>query len=538
MQSLLLPAPWFSKTHFGPHRFDIDPGRVSVHLRPPSSTGPKAGLRTFYSALPMSGIVPTGTQAPQSADTNAATTQREQQGGERTEISSSADQTRSNLPPRLPTLIPVEGPGVVSTQPLRFLSTEELLVNPTTQVPSISSTVSLSQVISGSPQLGLHGVPTSGAIRALPPRSTRRAKAHVASACVNYDVFYLEKRGRPPLKAEETPLRAVPSLDSSVTPREQYPAAPSARRPSHHKTSSREIRPVTDLQYSRPLEHGPAGLGGSISPLAASSGRWQPFASPQMLPSGHNQRLPSSVGPSPMSTINYAHNNPFTPYHMTAFPPPPGASDMPAVLNYSDRPPTTTPPTVSPQQYQQHFPPTLQSRISPQTPSRGLDVAPGPSSLGFREPYTEPGVRLPPILPSPPTFAAHTSTHPHQRSDSYPNIFTYQTLGTSPQQQHEPPLSSSSSQQFTRPQESPRSMFELRSPYPPASGPAAGSHERSPPYIQAQRPHSMIIPPTTTTASASPVYNERRRKSTANDSEENPQPAKRRRMAVDDIVND
>lgn len=185
MQSLLLPAPWFSKTHFGPHRFDIDPGRVSVHLRPPSSTGPKASLRTSYSALPMSGIVPTGTQAPQSADTNTATTQREQQGGERAEISSSADQTRSNLPPRLPTLIPVEGTGVVSTQPPRFLSTEELLVNPTTQVPSISSTVSLSQVISGSPQLGLHGVPTSGAIRALPPRSTRRAKAHVASACVN-----------------------------------------------------------------------------------------------------------------------------------------------------------------------------------------------------------------------------------------------------------------------------------------------------------------------------------------------------------------
>lgn len=185
MQSLLLPAPWFSKTHFGPHRFDIDPGRVSVHLRPPSSTGPKASLRTSYSALPMSGIVPTGTQAPQSADSNAATTQREQQGGERAEIPSSVDQTRSNLPPRLPTWIPVEGPGVVSTQQPRFLSTEELLVNPTTQVPSISSTVSLSQVISGSPQLGLHGVPTSGAIRALPPRSTRRAKAHVASACVN-----------------------------------------------------------------------------------------------------------------------------------------------------------------------------------------------------------------------------------------------------------------------------------------------------------------------------------------------------------------
>lgn len=185
MQSLLLPAPWFSKTHFGPHRFDIDPGRVSAHLRSPSSTEPRASFRTSYSTFPMSGIVPTGTQAPQSADINTTSTQRERLGAERTEISTSADQNRSNLPPRLPTLVPTEGPGVASTQPPRFLSTEELLVNPTTQVPSISSTFSLSQIISGSPQLGLQDVPTSGVIRALPPRSTRRAKAHVASACVN-----------------------------------------------------------------------------------------------------------------------------------------------------------------------------------------------------------------------------------------------------------------------------------------------------------------------------------------------------------------
>lgn len=345
-----------------------------------------------------------------------------------------------------------------------------------------------------------------------------------------------KKRGRPPLKAEETPLRVVSSLDSSVTPREQYQTTPSARGPSHHKTSSREIRPVTDLQYSRPLEHGLAGLASSTSPLAASSGRWEPFTSPQMLPSGHNQRPGSSAGPSPISTISYGQSNPFVSYHMTAFPPPPGASDMPAVLNYNDHPPTATPPTVSPQQYQQHFPPTLQSRISPQTPSRGLEIAPGPSSLGFREPYAEQGVRLPPILPSPPTFAAPTSTHPHRRSDSYPNILTYQKLNASPQQ-HEPPLSLSSSQQFTRPQESPRSMFELQSPYPAVSGPAAGP-ERSPPYIQqTQRPHSMVIPPTAAATSTSPLHNERRRKSMANDSEENPQPTKRRRMAVDDIVN-
>ena len=224
---------------------------------------------------------------------------------------------------------------------------------------------------------------------------------------------------------------------------------------------------------------------------------------------------------------------------MTAFPPPPGAPDVPSVPHYNDRPPTTTPPTVSPQQYQQNFPPTLQSHISPQTPNRGLEITPDPSAFGFREPHNDPGVRLPPILPSHPTYPAHTSAHFHRRSGSFPNQFPYQTLNIDPQQPlQEPPMSSLSSQHISRQQDSPRSLVELQSPYPPVSGAVSGFQERSAPYIhQSQTAYGMVNPPTSA-ATASPVYNERRRRSLADESEENPQPVKRRRMALDDIVND
>jgi hypothetical protein len=511
----------------------------------------------------MSGNLPVGTQA-ESAD--AAQRGREL----KPETTSSIDAPHSSLPPRLPTLIPVEGPNVTQAQVPRFLSPEELRSNPTTQVPGISSATTLSQVISGSPQL--HGLSATGTVRTLPPRSTRRAKAHVASACVNCKRKHLgcdsarpcrrcvlsgkavsslqdretrmyaddrqatcvdvthKKRGRPPLRAEETPSRAVPTaLESSTSSREQYQAS-TGRGLGHAKTSSREIRPITDLQYSRPPEH---GLYSGTNPLTAPSGRWQPFTSPQTLSAAHSQRPISSSGPPPPPPpgVNYTHS-PFIHYHGTTFSPSAGASDMPAVLNYGDRPPTVTTPTVSPQQYQQHYPASLQSHISPQTPSRSLDT-PG-SSLGFRDPYIESGVRLPPILPSPPTFAPHASAYSHRRGDSYPSVATYQNL-SSPQHELSP--------QTARIQESPRSMLdplsarrELISPFPSMPGPPQNvmmPDERSQQHQMQQSRSAAVMPGA---AAVEPVY-DRRRKSEA-ENEENPQPAKRRRMAVDDIVND
>lgn len=345
-----------------------------------------------------------------------------------------------------------------------------------------------------------------------------RANHAKQSTCV--DVTH-KKRGRPPLKAEETSLRAVPSLESSVSSREPYSTA-TGRGPGHSKSSSREIRPITDLQYPRPLEQGAAGLSSGINPMAVPAGGWQPFTSPQIMPAGHSQRPMSSSGPPTLSSVNYTHSS-FAPYHGMTYSPSTGASEIPTMLTYSDRPPAAT-PTVSPQQYQQNYPTTLQSHISPQTPNRALDTA--GSSMGLRDPYNEPTVRLPPILPSPPTFAPRTSGHSHRRSDPYPNTVAYQNL-------HSPQLEFSS--QVARPQESPRSMLELRSPFPAMPGPQnvipAHPSERSP-QLQIQQSQSAIMPTTTQ------LDYDRRRKNEADNEEENPQPAKRRRMAVDDIVND
>ncbi|OAX85572.1 hypothetical protein ACJ72_00033 [Emergomyces africanus] len=113
----------------------------------------------------------------------------------------------------------------------------------------------------------------------LPPRSTRRAKAHVASACVNCKRKHLgcdsarpcrrcissgkeescvdvrhKRRGRPPLKAEEGPVRAFDpafSLPGVSNPQSQG-SSPLSQFYGHKRTySSREIRPSTDLQLLR-----------------------------------------------------------------------------------------------------------------------------------------------------------------------------------------------------------------------------------------------------------------------------------------------
>lgn len=173
MQSLLLPAPWFSNSHFGSHRFDFDTGRIPIHPRAPS-TGPKPSLRADHPPLPMSGLLPTSTQSE-----GAVTTQQQRTAG--SERLTSIDVARSNLPPTLPTLTSIGAASV--TQAPRFVSPLQTGVSgsSTIQIPSISA--GLSQALTEPSQA--YGLPASNSIRSLPPRSTRRAKAHVASACVN-----------------------------------------------------------------------------------------------------------------------------------------------------------------------------------------------------------------------------------------------------------------------------------------------------------------------------------------------------------------
>ncbi|KAK2805018.1 hypothetical protein FQN51_001113 [Onygenales sp. PD_10] len=126
----------------------------------------------------------------------------------------------------------------------------------------------------------------------LPPRSTRRAKAHVASACVNckesscVDVTH-KRRGRPPLKAEEGPLRTYePTFTNPGTSRPPpQNTSPISGLYTHRRTSSsREIRPSTELQLTRTsTEFGSEYGRPRLSPAISNSHMWaQPTSSRAM----------------------------------------------------------------------------------------------------------------------------------------------------------------------------------------------------------------------------------------------------------------
>ncbi|KAM5488505.1 hypothetical protein McanCB56680_000388 [Microsporum canis] len=154
----------------------------------------------------------------------------------------------------------------------------------------------------------------------LPPRSTRRAKAHVASACVNCKRKHLgcdsarpcrrcvvagkedscvdvthKRRGRPPLKAEEGPIRGYEStFGQPGILRVSGPLAPA--RGHKRNPSSREIRPSTDFNQSRALAENEAERRMGSSPTTAMQ---PPLWTPPVLPS-----------PSPFTSANMPPRRP------------------------------------------------------------------------------------------------------------------------------------------------------------------------------------------------------------------------------------
>lgn len=320
-------------------------------------------------------------------------------------------------------------------------------------------------------------------------------------------------------------MRTFAPAEGSVASREQFQIS-TARGHGHSRTSSREIRPITDLQYARPRGHSTAGSTVGAENIASHPPRWQPLASPQVGPGVGGQRpLTSPVPPPSFTGTNYP-SSPFNRSPVTAFTNPAPGSELRSLMMYNDRPPVITPPTVSPQQYHQHYAAPLQSHMNPQTPNRPGDTT-GPP-LDVQEPSRDHGIRLPPILPSPTTFAHGSPAHSHQRSGSYSDISGYQGP-RSPRQ---------SSQAQALPQESPHAFFdpssrvELRSQFPPMPRPQTMMPvlDRKSPVFQAQQ---LQRAPET-----APESEPERRRKGEGDREDNPQPAKRRRMAVDDIVND
>lgn len=178
MQSLLLPAPWFASTHSAYAGFDLDPGIIIKPQQPRSfSTGFPPSLRAATS-FPLMSSSPPATHRPAIS-----------RGPERQPPHASLPGTTNGASHVIPTpthhllsisrdergfappLQPPGGlltPGVIHSDPTISQSSTYSGV-----IPALIDTANLPPATSGPP------------VRNLLPRSTRRAKTHVASACVN-----------------------------------------------------------------------------------------------------------------------------------------------------------------------------------------------------------------------------------------------------------------------------------------------------------------------------------------------------------------
>ncbi|KAI1915526.1 hypothetical protein LOZ39_001138 [Ophidiomyces ophidiicola] len=273
-----------------------------------------------------------------------------------------------------------------------------------------TSLLSVNSATPGPPQLlpALTAVaPIPPRPAALPPRSTRRAKAHVASACVNCKRKHLgcdsarpcrrcvvagkesscvdvthKRRGRPPLKAEEGPIRGYePGFNQpSNLPHSHQSTAPDG----HGRGSlSREIRPNTEFRNPPPAHTNGDQIMRASPPAHIATRQW----GTSMLPS------PSATVPpsSPLSTVLIQsplsrESGPFSVDRHTSVsspvlraPVPPRSSDDGSNLSLLSR--DQFPPPRSPRQYK--------SIIS--TP---LSSAPGQTQYGANS-----VIRLPPIPP-------------------------------------------------------------------------------------------------------------------------------------------
>lgn len=242
-----------------------------------------------------------------------------------------------------------------------------------------------------------------------------KAIANVAFACKStcVDVTH-KKRGRPPLRAEETSMRhhetSADNTTASAGLRQATTTSPSTtatssqprRVHSHRATSSREIRPMTDLQT--PYE----GFGND-------SQRWSfPFSPSRargyapLSPVRHGERPFSSGGlprHMPPATVTTAGSLVRSPPNMTLTSPPdtvvgprrqpysyPGPIPIPQIASQSqyEHPPVGGP--LSP------YPDRNRASVPTSWPSMNKSTLPLPRDRGAS--YPESPVRLPPILPA------------------------------------------------------------------------------------------------------------------------------------------
>ncbi|KAL4746910.1 hypothetical protein BDW72DRAFT_197214 [Aspergillus terricola var. indicus] len=391
-----------------------------------------------------------------------------------------------------------------------------------------------------------YGTATAGASRALPQKTVRRTKAHVASACVNCKKKHLgcdparpcrrcvlsgkadtcvdvthKKRGRPPLKADEGSIRTYATqMDHTGAPTDQG----QARRPMHRTTSSRELRPMTDLQ----LQAQPGMMGARLPP--GQPQRW-PMVYPHTIdPSltqrtiGH-RRFSSSGSTQSLTTVSPTGHIPIS----TGYNPALAAGRMPQGIGRPSpypNPGMHLHPTPSPPQYQPYgipispYPENPNPRVMSRIPMNDA----GPPPRDPREGYMESPVRLPPIYPSPvanPQPPPLPQAQAHRISDPYSAVW-------SPQQQ------------------TPERRQGFMEPFSPSSqmrqAQTAAVADLGQRQSQSQLNFSSSPGAQVQQSPASRSYDGQRGQEQGQghktDESDSSRPAKRRKMALDDMVND
>ncbi|OJK04649.1 hypothetical protein ASPACDRAFT_38210 [Aspergillus aculeatus ATCC 16872] len=361
--------------------------------------------------------------------------------------------------------------------------------------------------------------PPDASTRPLPQKPTRRTKAHVASACATCVDVTHKKRGRPPLKAEEASLRTYAAHLDRATAGEPH-GSQSRRTHMHRATSSREIRPVTDLQMM-------GGQAGATA-MRASSGhphRWSASMYSHALdPAMTMQR---SIGHRRFSSSGSVHSmtatSPPTYVPMPAgYNPALGMGRMPTgagrhLSSYTQQAlnPATTPP-----QYQQQFIPMSPYAEATRMANR-MPMGEMPVGRDLREGYGESPVRLPPIYAPTMGTPAHVSQGHRLSSDPYPAVWSSPMREDYLSQEH-------------RQHMPPHGYIE---PISPDSQMRPGGSDSA--YVDPALRHlGSMVPGTEGQSLHLSPSQAQTEQSAAEAHSQDSRPAKRRKMALDDMVND
>ena len=329
MHSLQLPRfPPLHHNSFKKHRFDTDPSRFSLNLCLPKPIS--APLWAALPSPPMSGSPP-----PE------RTTDQPQLAGRR--------RKRSDTPPAAAGGL--EGATVTTPEsPVLDRSFAHHRALPPTSAYGVQqATTTGSQPVSQA-----YGYHTQGPMLAAPahlslesrlvpgqlsPRATRRTKAHVASACVNCKKKHLrcdaarpcrrcistgkeatcqdvehKKRGRPPLKVEDSSARR--SFERPLSP-VAGPSSAASRMPPPDSSYYSQSRAYSYQRDIRPMQTG--GMIDPGRPIARPIGPYQPMmVAPPVMTSAHAsagfsvpQGRPFSSGSSVMSSQPTSPESPY-----------------------------------------------------------------------------------------------------------------------------------------------------------------------------------------------------------------------------------